>query len=219
MKKLFTLIASLSTLFATSSTADAQYYAIARQATDLVTTAITGGINYKGYVDVGYTAGVGSRKADILEFTTTQGIQYNKWFFMGAGMGVDVLFSHVDDGYGMGFPGNKSYSTTAAMIPLYTSFRFTPGSSKTASFYADVRLGASFLIGKSYVKVGKGYLSNSECFYLRPTVGVHFPINDKKPSQALNLGLSYQLLTNEYWYGSSSNTVLNSVGVTLSYEW
>ncbi len=224
MKKIYPIIMSALCALVLPAVARAQYYSIARQATDLVSTALAGGVNYKGYVDAGYTMGVGNRQADILEFTTTQGIQYRQWFFMGAGMGVDVLFSHADEGYGPGvwspgYAANKKYTTTSAMIPLYTSFRFTAGSPQSVSFFADVRLGAAFLVGKSYVRVGKGYISNSECFYLRPTVGVRFPVNSKNSRQAVNLGVTYQLLTNEYWYSSSSNTVLSSIGVNVGFEW
>lgn len=196
--------------------ASAQYYELANRLPQLISPALSGSFNYKGYVDASYLGGVGSQRADFLEITTTQGFKYSSWFFMGVGAGVDVAFAHVNDGWS----ANRlySYTNTGVMLPLYTDFRFNTNLTGGVSFFADIRLGAAFLIGKNYLRVGDGYLTNSESFYLKPTVGVRIPVS-KNGRQAVNVGLSYQLITSSYWYTYSRNSTLNAFGATVGFEW
>lgn len=223
-RSIFALIAvGLLSCFSAPSVS-AQYYEIANQIPQLISPALSGSTNYKGFVEASYIKGVGDNKADFLEFTTTQGFRYSSWFFMGVGAGVDIMFSHPNDDWGNwngpanGFDVNHSSTTTSVMIPLYTDFRFNIGSMTSPSFYADVRLGAAFLVGKDYVRIGDGFITNQQYFYLRPSIGLRVPTN-KSGVQAFNVGLSYQLITSNYWSGWSRNTTLNALGVNLSYEW
>lgn len=204
--------------------ADAQYYQIANQIPQMLQPALSGSFNYKGFVDASYVAGVGNRKADFLEITTTQGFQYSSWFFMGVGAGLDVLFSNTNDNYNPWEGGpdqinpDKGHTKTACVIPLYSDFRFNIGSRTDTSFFVDIRLGASFLIGDNYIEIGDGYLTNSQCFYLKPTLGVRIPLS-QNGKQAMNVGVSYQFLTSDYWYRYQSDISLSSLGVTLGFEW
>lgn len=219
------IAALAAAMFIGLGAAQAQYYQIANQIPQMLSPALTGGFNYKGFVDASYIAGIGDRKADFLEFTTTQGLRYSSWFFMGVGAGVDILFSNTNDNYNPGqwrpsdgFDTSKGHTKTVCMIPLYSDFRFTIGDQKSTSFFIDLRVGASFLVGNNYVEIGDGYLTNSQCFYLKPSVGLRIPLNESG-KQALNVGLTYQLLTSDYWYRSSSNVTLNSFGATVGFEW
>lgn len=217
MKKLL-LIAAVA---CASLSASAQYYEIANQIPNLISPALSGSLRYKGFAEASYLKGVGNQNADFLEFSTTQGFRYSDWFFMGAGIGVNVMFAH-SDGFNPGnYPWNqdKNLTSTGVMIPLYTDFRFNFGNTKNVSFFADVRLGCSFLVSDSYIQISNGYLSSSENFYLRPSVGVRIPVNSQNAKQAVNVGVTYQLITSNYWYNYSSNVCLNSLGVNLSYEW
>ncbi|MBO4965634.1 MAG: hypothetical protein J6C81_05145 [Muribaculaceae bacterium] len=205
--------------------ASAQYYEIANQIPNLLSPMLSGSMNYRGTVEASYLKGVGDNQADFLDFSTVQGFQYKSWFFMGVGLGVDVMFSHPNDNWGEDW-NNGSYlehgiTTTSVMIPLFTDFRFNIGNkfNSKPSFFIDLRLGATFLVGKDYVKINDGYLTNSEAFYLRPTMGVRIPVNKEKPKQAVNLGVSYQLITSDYWNGWNNDVTLNSLGVTASFEW
>ncbi len=80
---------------------------------------------------------------------------------MGVGLGVDVLFSHKNDDWGSDWE-NPSYgsdrgsTTTAAMIPLFTDFRFNIGGNSGASFFIDMKVGCSFLLGNKYISIGDG---------------------------------------------------------------
>ena len=209
--------------------AKAQYYQMANQVANLIRPALTGGLNYKGFVESGYTGFVGDKKAGMLDISTVQGFRYANWFFMGVGAGVDILFSQPDDNWGYGWADNPSYNNyynhgdtkTAVMIPLFTDFRFNIGNSdgSTVSMFADLRLGGSFLIGNNYVRIGQGYLTKSECFYLRPSLGIRIPVSESNVKQAINIGIHYQLLTQNYWCAYGSSTTLNGVGASISFEW
>lgn len=173
--------AALLLLIIGTGTAGAQYYQIANQIPGLLQPALSGGLNYKGYVDGSYVVGMGNRRADFLELTTTQGFRYSSWFFMGVGAGVQVMFSDSNHPErpswpADGFDPDRGTTRTACMIPLYTDFRFNiGGDQKDVTFFIDLRVGGSFLIGNDYIEIGDGYLTNSGCFYLKPAMGLRIP--------------------------------------------
>ena len=201
-----------------SLSASAQYYEIANRIPSLIQPALSGSGQYKGFIEAGYSKTLGNYDADFLELSTSQGFQYNSWFYMGVGLGVDVLFSHKNDDWGSDWE-NPSYgsdrgsTTTAAMIPLFTDFRFNIGGNSGASFFIDMKVGCSFLLGNKYISIGDGYLTNQEYFYLRPSIGMRIPTNSRNPKQAVDIGINYRLLTSNYWNSWSRNITLNSIGV------
>lgn len=214
-------------------TAKAQYYEISNHIPRLITPALQGGFNYRGFVDASFTGGVGTNGCNFLEFSTTQGFKYSNWFFMGIGAGVNIAFSDYSDSdlpgnYNPGHhPGNGDYNSsyslkdTGVLIPLFTDFRFNIGQENSVGTFIDIRLGASFLVGKNYMRTPDGILNNSEGFYLKPTIGVRIPTNSKDSRQAINLGCSYQLITNNYWNWNwnYNSATINSIGVQIGYEW
>ena len=222
--KLVTALAVVACMF-WCGTAHAQYYQMANQLTQLIQPALSGGMNYKGFVDGSYLKGVGDRNADYLEITTTQGMKYADWFFMGVGAGVEVVFtnpsSQFTDWAGVtdGFNTSKGHSRTGWVIPLFTDFRFDIGKPADVGFFIDLRLGCSFLLSDKYLEIGDGYMTNSECFYLRPSFGIRIPLSSSNPKQAVNVGVSYQLTTSNYWYYHSSKSTLNGIGVNIGFEW
>lgn len=231
MKKIFSrLIASVAAgfaVFATSISADAQYAQIVNQIPELLQPALSGSMNYKGFVDVTSTFGVGDDRANFVGVSTTQGFQYSSWFFMGVGIGVDVAMSSTGERFNPSLRPDPGYSPsmarTKAMIPLFTDFRFNFGSKTGPSFYADIKAGATWLIGGSYLELNNGSLSTRTQFLLRPSVGVRIPTSSRAPKQAVNLGVTYQLITANnswgYWNNSPYDTTLNSLGLTVGYEW
>lgn len=195
----------------------AQYTSIVNQAANMLQTAVLGGFRYKGFVDASYTGGFGNLKANFAGVSTIQGMQYSNWFFMGAGLGVDIVYSNVDDQ--LDYVNQHSTKTCGVMIPIFTDFRFNIGSQQTASFFIDVKAGGSFLIGGDYLAVENGYISSSEYFLLKPSIGVRIPVGNSG-RQAVNVGVTYQLLTCDYWwYNNTNSSTLNSVGGTVSFEW
>lgn len=210
--------------------ARAQYYQIANQLPGLLSPALSGSFNYKGYVELSGTAGVGANRANFIGVSTTQGFKYSSWFFMGVGLGVDVAMAQ---GHKAPVPQVQTYgyggqdcdcfcvAKTKAMIPVFTDFRFDFGSQSTISAFIDLKLGAAWLIGSPYLRLHDAYISNDAQFYCKPTVGVRIPVNEHNSSQAFNIGLTYQLMTteNNYYWNPGGNITLNNFGVTLGYEW
>jgi len=225
--KFFKRLAFCSLFTAIAISANAQYYEIANQLTNILSPALSGGAAYKGYVEISGLAGLGDNRANSIGISTSQGFRYSDWFFMGAGLGVDLLMSKADDPYD--FSGsNTGYDSwaghpsakTKALIPVFSDFRFIFASQSHIGAFIDLKLGAAWLIGSSYLRLDNAYLSNQAQFYMRPTVGVRIATDSAHPNRAFNIGLTYQLLTsgNNYAWNSSSLT-LNNLGVTLAYEW
>ena len=211
--------------------ASAQYYEIANQLPSLISPILQGGVNYKGFVELSGTAGIGDSRANFVGISTSQGFRYADWFFMGVGIGVDVAIARDQDrsqiqprDYGYNdYPGywDHSYSKTKCMIPVFTDFRFNIGGMQNTSCFIDLKVGAAWLIGNSYLGLSNGACLNTDTqFYLKPTVGVRIPVNKQNPNQAFNIGVTYQLLTsnnNYYWY--DNGVTLSNIGVTVGYEW
>lgn len=219
-KRLPLAIFALSAAFGAS----AQYYELANQLPQLLRPALSGSWQYKGFVDATAMAGLGHNRANILSVSTSQGFQYTSWFYMGVGLGVDVAFSNYDGSLSRAdVPGYWEHGAnkTGAMLPLFTDFRFTfGGASNELSAFIDLRLGATFLLGNNYPEFGNGYLSNDGQFYLRPSVGLCIPVNSSNSKQAVDLGITYQLITsaNNYTWGGRGMS-LNALGFTIAYEW
>lgn len=226
MKKRTTIIIGIILCMLSVNKASAQLYQITNQIPSLISPALSGSLNYRGFVDGHYLKGLGSTNADFAGISTSQGFQYREWFFMGVGIGVDMVFSHTSDNFG-NWENNKpgydrpeiSNKTTGVMIPIFTDFRFNIGKASSTSFFIDMKLGCSFLVGNGNLRIDNGYITNQEYFYLRPAVGVRIPTNSQNSRQAVAIGLNYQLLTANYWSSWNRSVTLNSLGASVSYEW
>ena len=228
MKRYFRA-AILSIALAAATSASAQLYEIANQIPQLIQPALSGSVNYKGFVETGFAGGVGNYKANVLSISTSQGFRYGNWFYMGVGIGLDVMFGQDT---GVRTPDNPDYNewdsyynhsntTTAYFLPLFTDFRFNIGANEKgrASAFIDVKVGASFMLNNSYFQVGGGYITNRENFYLKPSIGVRIPVSSKNSHQAISIGASYQLVTANWWYVGSRNICLSAIGGTVAFEW
>lgn len=225
-------VIAIASLLIGSGVANAQYYQMANQLPQMLEPALVGGFNYRGFVDASFTGGVDGSGCNFLEVSTTHGFKYGSWFFMGVGAGVNVMFAGYGDGDRDFYNSDLRYSRnnfnsaydrkdTGVIVPLYTDFRFNFGNQANVSAFVDLRIGASFLIGKDYINTDKGVLDNNEGLYFRPTLGVRIPVDGRNSAHAFNLGLSYMLISNNLWdwnrnYDSIS---LSSLGVSVGYEW
>lgn len=226
MRKMRFIICAV-VLCAAAGPARAQYYELANQLTNVLSTALSGSLNYKGFVDVSGTAGVGDNRANFIGVSTTQGFTYADWFFMGAGLGIDaaVVRQSPYDWGGMTPSDRPSYydrptTRTKVMMPIFSDFRFTIGGMSSTAFFVDLKIGAAWLLGDSYLEMGDAYMSNSAQFYFKPSVGIRIPVSTGDSRHAFNIGVTYQLLTsgnNYYWYDDT--VTLNNLGATISYEW
>ena len=178
---------------------------MADKLTDMLTPALSGSFNYKGFVDVAYLAGLNS--SDLLEITTTQGFKYSTWCFMGAGAGINLAFPQSNN------PDVRN--DVSVLLPLYADFRFNIGNPTKVGGFIDLKLGAVFLLseGKYFSEIE--YMENDPSLYLKPSIGVRIPVNNAK--QALNISASYQLMTPRFSNGWIIN--FNNLGATLAFEW
>lgn len=218
MKTLSKLLISILALAGFASASNAQTYQLANQVTNMIQNAIIGGANYRGFVEVSYLSGLGTRKASFAELSTTQGFKYGSMFFMGVGAGIDLMSTQSNDN---GYKPSTNTTTSAAMVPLFTDFRLNFGQPQNTNVFIDLRLGAAFYIGNKYILVGDGYVNSSESFYLRPSLGVRIPVSSANSKYAMNISACYQLLTNSYWYnpGYNNSITLSSIGIALAFEW
>ncbi len=205
----------------------AQYYQIANQLSGLISPALSGSMNYKGYVEASGLAGFGDNHANFVGISTSQGFQYSSWFFMGVGIGVDMAIVRNDVTDKADWEGtypdyyDHSSSKTRAMIPVFTDFRFNLGSGRGVGAFIDLKLGATWLLGDRYLTLQHGRLSGATQFYLKPSVGLRIPVSTVNPKQAVNIGLTYQLITsnNNYYRWDGNAVTLNALGLSIAFEW
>lgn len=224
MKKLLSLAVAAVMAAGMAVPARAQYYEIANQLPSLISPALSGSMQYRGFVEASGLAGMGKNRANFLGISTSQGFQYASWFFMGVGMGVDVAMAQQDDRYGAWDPDDWNYGGTAktkCMIPVFTDFRFRIGSDTSVAAFLDLKLGAAWLLGDDDLMMKTAYMSNETQFYFRPSLGVRIPVSSQNPKQAVNVAVTYQLLTsnNNYTYWHDNSVTLNNLGLTVGFEW
>ena len=219
MKKIFAIL--LLSLSAVTFSTQAQVFEAINTLQSVISPALSGSGKYKGWVEGSYSHTLAKYNGDFIELTTTQGYQYNSWFFMGAGLGFDLLLSHKGSHWNEMDtpPPAKDYTMTAPMLPLFADFRFLIGDTSNISFFLDLKVGCSFLLSNKYVAIGDGFLTNREYFFLNPSIGLRLPCNRKNPKQAVDVGVKYKLLTSNYWYNYNNNITLQAIGAFVAFEW
>ena len=124
---------------------------------------------YRGYVDAGYSVGIGDYDFGRFEVNTSHGYQINPYLFIGAGTGLHFM---------------ASYKTKDMDIPLDVR-----DSKVDIPVFANIR--CNFLKNKvsPFVDVKGGtYVTNSGGLYVNASAGCRFSINEK---QAINLSVGY----------------------------
>ena len=190
---------------------------------------------YKGFIEVGCAAGVGTYKANQLDVLTTHGVAFDNGF-VGVGTGVNVLFPKENSsemkwnmgnfGGGSGYGPNysdKTFSTgNAVFIPIYLDLKYNFGIVQVAPFI-DLKLGATFLVSDGAVCINNGWLDNRTSIYFSPTIGVRVPIGNVA---AVTFGVTYNLISQKYYYYDywdgpvcSDGISLHSLGARISIEW
>ena len=219
----FLLLSLLSA--AASFAASAQYYEIANQVSNIIRPALSGSLSYRGFAELSGTAGIGTYRANIIGISTSQGFQYASWFFMGAGIGVDIAMRNPEEIYTDTRPVpdfmRHSSARTMAMIPVFSDFRFKIGGGNGApACFIDVKAGATWLIGNDYLEFTDARMGGGAQFYLRPSIGVRVPLSAAGARQAVSIGVAYQLITSDNWYTCYDNSVsLSGFGAAVAFEW
>jgi len=124
---------------------------------------------YRGFVDAGYSVGIGDYDFGRIEVNTSHGYQINPYLFIGAGTGLHFM---------------ASYKTKDMDIPLDVR-----DSKVDIPVFANIR--CNFLKKKvsPFVDVKGGtYVTNSGGLYVNASAGCRFSINEK---QAINLSVGY----------------------------
>ncbi len=127
------------------------------------------GKGYKGYVDAGYSIGVGDYDLGRVEINTSHGYQFSPFVFLGAGTGLHFM---------------SSYKTGDMEIPLDVR-----DSQVDVPVFANVR--AHFCKGKvaPFVDLKGGtYVTNGGRLYANVSAGVRWALNDK---QGISLSVGY----------------------------
>ena len=152
------------------------------------------GIEYRGYIDTGYSFGAGDRSKPQWLLQTVHGMDFIPGhLFVGGGVGVGIAVES----------GEKAYS-----LPVFADVRYTLGDSKVRP-YADIRTGYSFIWDSKHPGGNEGG------FYFAPSVGVMVPVSS---GVAINAGLCYMLSRAHYSYGhgiNRENTDYNAGGMGL----
>lgn len=125
---------------------------------------------YKGFVDLGYTFGIGDYSINRLEITTSHGFQFNPYIFLGGGTGIHYF-----------------HESQSAAMPLFADFRVNFKQGPVVPF-AGLKMGYTVMLSDDIEDLG---------FYCAPSVGVKFMMNHR---MALNLSLGYTVQLFDYYY-------------------
>lgn len=124
---------------------------------------------YRGFVDAGYSVGIGDYDFGRFEINTTHGYQFNPYFFLGAGTGFHFMSSYKTGN--MDIPLDIRESTVD--IPLFANVRCNFTKKKVAPF-VDLK--------------GGTYVTNNGGLYVNVSAGCRFAINKR---QAINVSIGY----------------------------
>lgn len=147
---------------------------------------------YKGFVDLGYTAGVGDYAIGRFELTTSHGFQFNPYLFLGGGTGFQIY-----------------HEADVVTMPIFVDFRanFTKGSIVP---FAGVKAGYSAQLTDDG---GVG-------FYCAPSVGVKFMVN-RRMALNLTAGYTVQMIDIGYsdnYYNYSGSVNMGGVSFKVGLE-
>lgn len=124
---------------------------------------------YRGFVDAGYSIGVGDYEFGRFEVNTSHGYQFNPYLFLGAGMGFHFMSSYETSG--MDIPLDVRDSQVD--IPVFANIRCNFSKKKVTPF-VDVK--------------GGTFVTNNGGLYVNASVGCRVTINEK---QAVNVSVGY----------------------------
>ncbi len=126
---------------------------------------------YKGFVDAGYSIGIGDYKLNRFEVNTSHGYQFNPYIFLGAGLGLHFMPSYATED--MEIPLDTRDSKVD--IPVFANIRFNLSKTKISPFL-DAK--------------GGTYVTNNGNIYVNVSAGCRFAINER---QGINIAIGYAL--------------------------
>lgn len=124
---------------------------------------------YRGFVDAGYSVGIGDYEFGRFEINTTHGYQVSPYFFFGAGLGLHFMSEYETEGMNIAL----DYRESKIDIPVYANVRCNFSKGKVVPLI-DVR--------------GGSFVTNNGGLYVSASAGCRISINDK---QAINVSVGY----------------------------
>ena len=119
---------------------------------------------YRGFVDAGYSIGVGDYEFGRFEVNTTHGYQVNPYLFFGAGMGLHFMSKYETE---------LDYRESKVDIPVFANVHCNFSKGKVTPFI-DGR--------------GGTFVTNNGGLYTSASAGCRISINDK---QAISVSIGY----------------------------
>lgn len=125
--------------------------------------------SYRGFVDAGYSAGIGDYKLGRFEINTSHGYQFNPYFFLGVGMGFHFMSAYETNGMEIVLDKRDN----KVDVPIFANVRCN-FSKKRISPFVDLKSGA--------------FVTNGGGLYVNASVGCRISLNKK---QALSFAVGY----------------------------
>lgn len=140
--------------------------------------------HFRGFVDVGYSLGVGSPRNHYWLIETSFGYQFNVHYYLGAGIGLHNFKAQVGT-YPMrndlAVPEHNDPKWDFPFIPVYVEGRYNLRSETLGTPWASLKVGASTF--------------NHSGFFASPSLGWHFAASQYF---SFNIGIGYALHTAGY---------------------
>ena len=124
---------------------------------------------YRGFVDGGYTIGIGDYDFGRFEINTSHGYQINPFFFVGGGIGLHFMPNYETAGMNIALDKRES----KVDIPVFANIRANFSKGKISPF-VDGKAGT--------------YVTNSGGLYLNLSAGCRIALNEK---QAVDISVGY----------------------------
>lgn len=137
---------------------------------------------YRGFIDTGYSFGIGARSASKWVLSTAHGAEFIPGkLFVGGGVGLGISTESNHEVYNM---------------PVFANARYTFSDLKVAPFI-DMKAGYGFLWDKNHPGGNEGG------FYFAPTAGISLPVGG---DVRVNFGVTYTLQRACYTTKDHGNT-------------
>lgn len=154
--------------------------------------------SYRGYVDAGYSIGIGDYDFGRFEINTSHGYQFNPYFFLGAGVGLHFMPSY--ETKGMVIPLDVRESKVD--IPVFANLRCNFSKKKVAPF-VDLK--------------GGTYVTNNGGLYANVSAGCRIALN-KKQALSLSVGYATEKLEFETFHRFTSSSSMDYMRKPVKYD-
>ena len=138
-------------------------------ASQMVSAQNTSGSCYRGFVDGGYTIGIGDYKFGRFEINSSHGYQINPFIFVGGGLGFHFMPKYETPDMNIPLDQRKS----KVDIPVFANARANFSKGKITPF-VDGKAGT--------------YVNNNGGLYLNLSVGCRYAVDEK---QAVNVSVGF----------------------------